>query len=423
MFKTGFAKNIALVASGTGFAQVLGILFYPLITRIYSADEYGVLTVYSVTLALIVIIATLDYYKAIPIADNDENAINILALSTGVLLFFVIIITILLTIWDEKILGLLNSEALIKYKYFIPFGVFFTGAYYILQEWALRMRNYKQITKTKINQSLYSNILMVFLGYLKIGPIGLILGKILGQSVGVNTLFKPILRERDLFAKINIQKIGLMSKRYINFPLYTMPNHYINTGVTFFPIIFLNYLFGTKVTGLFGLANNIVNIPVNLIGASVAQVFYAEAAKVGKSNPAKLKKLSIQLIKKLALIGFVPLAIFLFLGPKLFSIFFGPDWHQAGVYAQIISIMVFFQFIASPIGRIPEIYEKQRLLLSFNFIKVIFILFIFGFSKYMNYNSFQTVGLYVSFNSLMFILLIFISQSILNKQIIKTNRK
>lgn len=87
LFKSKFAKNIALVAGGTAFAQLIGVVFSPIITRIYLPEEYGVLTVYASVLAIISISASLDYQLAIPIADDDEKAINLLALSTIVLTF------------------------------------------------------------------------------------------------------------------------------------------------------------------------------------------------------------------------------------------------------------------------------------------------------------------------------------------------
>ena len=88
-------------------------------------------------------------------------------------------------------------------------------------------------------------------------------------------------------------------------------------------IIFLSFLFGNNVTGLFGLANSIIRLPMNLISTSVAQVFYAESAKIGKKNPEKIKKISINLLKKLSIIALVPLAVLVIWGPELFAIVFG----------------------------------------------------------------------------------------------------
>jgi O-antigen/teichoic acid export membrane protein len=186
------------------------------------------------------------------------------------------------------------------------------------------------------------------------------------------------------------------------------------------PVVLLTSLFGSAVTGLFGLANSIINLPMNLIGNSVAQVFYSEAANIGKTNPQKIKSLSVKLIKKLALIALVPLIVLLLFGPWLFSFVFGAEWYSAGVYARILSIMVYFHFIALPIGRILEIFERQREGLIFNIIRLIMVLSVFFIDKKFDFTSYQTVALYSFSNSITYIALLVMVIKIMNHEIKKT---
>lgn len=422
IFRSNFAKKIALIAGGTAFAQAMNIIFLPIITRLYPPEEYGILTVYSAALGLLAIAASLDYQKAIPIADDDEKALNLLALSMIVLFLFSCGVTILLYLWGDTLLILLDSGMLAKYKYLIPIGVFLTGSYNIVLQWTLRMRNYKAIAKTQVSQGIWSNLLKVILGAFKIGPIGLILGTILGQSAGITTLSLPILLQKRMVKKISTKDILKLAKRYIKFPLYSAPSNYVYTAGTQIPVIFLTSLFGNSVVGLFGLANSIVRMPMNLIGSSVAQVFYSEAAYVGRSNPEELKRLSIKLIKKLAIIGLVPLALLLFFGPWLFSFVFGSQWYEAGVYARILSIMVYFHFIILPIGRILEIFERQREGLLLNFLRLALIFIVFGVARFMELDSYQTVILYVISTSATYLLLLIFVQIIINDEINKQNK-
>ena len=87
LFKSNFAKSVAIISGGTAFAQVLNALFSPIITRIYNPNEYGVLTVYSSILGIIIVIASLKYELGIPIAEDDEKAVNVMALSFFILFF------------------------------------------------------------------------------------------------------------------------------------------------------------------------------------------------------------------------------------------------------------------------------------------------------------------------------------------------
>ncbi|MFP4698565.1 MAG: lipopolysaccharide biosynthesis protein [Eubacteriales bacterium] len=420
LFRSKFAKNIAIIAGGTAFVQVLGFLFSPIITRIYSPDHYGIYTVFYTTLTILVSIGSLHYERAIPIAENEKKAINVLALSFTVLFFVVVITTIGLFLWGNKILSLLNSEELIDYRFLIPLGIAFAGAYRIILQWAYRTKNFRGITRTRASQSILKNLSKVTLGFLNFGPIGLILGHIIGESAGITSLSLPIIKyNEDLLNKINWKEIKQMSKRYIKFPLFSASSNYVYTFGNKVPVIFLTAMFGSSTVGLFGLANSVVHLPLSLIGSSIGQVFYAEAADIGKSNPNRLKVLSSRLIKNLALIGLLPLIALLILGPWLFSIVFGSEWYEAGVYARLIAVMVYFHLLITPFGRIMEIFERQSINLYINIFRVISILSLFLLAQYLNLSSHITVLLYAIIVSINYILLLIIAYLVMNQEIRK----
>lgn len=412
-----FGKSIALIAGGTAFAQALGILFSPIITRIYPPEQYGVLTSYSAVLGLLAISASLDYQKAIPIAEDDEKAINLLVLSFLSLLAVGTIVLIGFTLFGDYILRLFDNEILSSYKYFIPFGVFFVGAYNIVLQWAFRDRNYKSVMRTKISRSIASNITKVILGLMKLGPIGLILGFIIGQSAGITSLAAPVIKKKELLAAVNLKQLKYVLKRYKKFPIYSAPSNYIHTAGNNIPIVLLASWFGSSATGLFGLANTIVRLPMGLIGSSVAQVFYSETAKIGKTDPIRIKSSALNLIKKLAFIAFIPIIIILLFGPWLFSVVFGSQWYEAGIYARSISVMVYFDFVVSPLGRILEVFERQREGFLFNSVRLGMVLVAFFLAKTFRLNSYGTVMLYSIISAIIYILLFFMVKKIMNLEI------
>jgi O-antigen/teichoic acid export membrane protein len=55
-----------------------------------------------------------------------------------------------------------------------------------------------------------------------------------------------------------------------------------------------------------------------------------------------------------------------FIGQDLFVVLFGPEWAEAGVYVQILSIWTFFWFISSPISNLFSVLERQDLALYIN---------------------------------------------------------
>lgn len=417
-----FGKSILLISGGTAIAQIVSTLSSPIITRLFSPEEYGVLTVYTAILGIIAIAGGGKFEWGIPIAKDDDESINLLTLSTLIVMIISVFVFIILLFQGDWFLGLFEGEKLAKFKYFIPVGIFLTGLYTIFTQWALRNKDFKVISKTKINQSVFQNIVKIGSGFFHVGSAGLIIGRIIGQSAGILSLFREILKINFVELKnVSLKKMIRCAKRYKNFPLYSAPGQILNTIGIQLPTILITALYGSEVIGFYGLAYSIVSMPMNLIGMSVADVFYSEAASMGKSNPKELKKLSEKLFKRLFLIGLFPLMILLFFGPLLFSLVFGSSWAEAGVYAQIISVLVYARFIFTPLSRVYIIFEYQRVSFFLDVLRIVFLGIAYFISDLLKLNSYSFVIIYVIAMTLIYLITYIGSKKILNKQITKTS--
>lgn len=415
-----FIKSTLMVSGGTAIAQLIAFFSNPIITRIYSPEEYGILTIYASLIALVAGSQSLRYELAIPISGNDKKAINAVALSMFILIVFTLLITLIFIFFSDNILVPMSAEILQKYKYLVPVGIFLLGTYEILYSWNLRKKEFKIITTNKISQSLNSAIVKIVLGIINIGPIGLIIGNIIGQSAGIITLSKSILREK-LFSYINLKDILGVSKKYITFPKYSFPSNIISKIADQIPVLFLASLFGGMTVGYFGLAKIVVSLPSSLIGKAVGDVFYSEAANLGQNKPKEIKSLSGKIFNKLFLLGLIPLLILLCTGPILFSVFFGENWYEAGVYAQILSLLAFSQLIFQPSSRILTIFRKEKYTFWLTCLRIILVLLVFSLSVYFDFNSYLTISGYVAVMFLVYLLIFFFSNRVLNNAIIKLN--
>ncbi|MDZ5782822.1 lipopolysaccharide biosynthesis protein [Marinococcus luteus] len=414
VLKSNFWKSILMVMGGTTFAQALNILLSPVITRIYTPTEYGILTTYTAIISILAV-GALKYELALPIAKDERKAINILTLCLLVLTLLVLLLSIVFLIFGDVFLTIFKSETLYQYRFLIPLGVLLAGLYKIFNQWAFRLRDYKNVTRTLINQSILSNTIKVGTGALGAGPIGLVFGHIAGMSAGIRVLSAPVRKRYKEYSKlIHPKEIKWAFKRYKNFPFYNMPSIVLMSLSSSLPVLYFTSVFSSSVVGFYGLAYTIVKLPMNLIGTSVANVFYAEAANIGKEHPSKLKRLFNRLFKKIILIGLLPLIALLALGPQLFSLVFGEKWTTSGEYARIIAFMIFFMFIFAPSGKLFVILEKQRARLLLDILRVVLVLVAFGISWIYNFNPYLTITMYTIVMSVNFIFLHIVSHRILN---------
>lgn len=415
--KDKLVKNILMIIGGTASGQVIGIVVSPILTRIYTPEEYGILSVFT-SILLIMSFSSLKYEMAIPLAKEDDDAVNILVLSLIVLGVFTVILGIALIFWGQELLRFLNANAMYSYRFFIPLGLLFQGLYAIFMQWMFRKKQFKVVSKTMVTQVASGSIIKVLGGFLNFGAIGLIVGRIVSVSAGTFKFFKNFIKnQHNVKEKISLSKIKYNAKRYIDFPLYQASSIGVGQFRNQLPVLFLAPLFGSQIVGFYGLANTIIKIPARLVGKSVMDVFFAEIASLGKENPKQIKNLANSLIKKLIIIGLIIVAGLAVLGPIVFSLVFGSEWYEAGIFARILSIYIFANIVFLPISRIFEVFEKQRLKLIIDIFSLAIVSLVFFLAGMLSWSVNVTIFLYSITMFMIYLVTYLISQMILNSYI------
>lgn len=368
--KSKFARGVAVLSGGTTGAQILVILAAPILTRLYSPEDFGLLAVFVSILSILSIVVCLRYELAIPIAEDNKAALNVVVLCLLVTVFMSLLTIFIIMLEGKWMVSLLNIRSLETYLYLMPIGVMLTGIYQTFNYWATREKAFRRISETKLIQSISS--LLIQLSCFKFGPIGLLAGYIAGQCMGAGRLAKSAFAKHELF-KANIGDIKSAGIRYKRFPQFSTWSGLVNTcGHQFAPLM-LTAVFGVGVAGWYALANRIVAMPAMLIGSAIGNVFFAHAADAKREN--KLGNLVEEVQSKLIALG-LPVTMIIFVsGPEIFTWLFGPGWRIAGQFTQWLVLSSFAGFLISSISMIFAVLEKQKLGLMLQI-----ILFTFRFS-------------------------------------------
>ena len=409
------------LASGVGIAKGIGLLTMPAITRIYTPDEFGVLSVFVSSIILIVPLTTLLYPITIPLPKHDGLALNIAVLSGSLILTVVSILAVVFYLFGESIFGFFNMTEIARYWWLLALAIFAASFYELLAHWATRVKAFAEIAKTKVWQAMISAFLKIVLGALGFKPIGLLIGDAAQRGGGVVTLIKAFKEDiKKNIHLVTIKRIRFLASYYIDLPKFRLPSQFLLKLSGQVPVLFFAFQFGQEETGQLGLSLAMIGLPMTLLGSTTGKAYYAEIAKVGPKRSSEILRITKSVTKRLFVLSLIPCIVLIFAAPLLFRIVFGAEWEQAGIFTSIMAIYLLFQFVTSPLMNVFTVYNLQFKFLQINVIRGILMIIIFGVSFLFNMNVYNTLIIYVAILSSYYVVIGFQIKKVLNRQILKS---
>jgi O-antigen/teichoic acid export membrane protein len=347
--------------TGTTIAQAIPIAISPILTRLYTPEDFGMFALYMSVASVISVVATGRYELAIMLPKKDEDAINIVALSILISFFVSFMALLIVFSFNAQITSLLGNPEISSWLYFIPLSVFLTGVYQSFNYWSNRKKEYKRLATSRVIQSGATATTNLGMGFGGFGSSGLILGGVLGQGVATAFLGRLVIKEDiKVFQKIKKLKIFALGKRYKKLPIFNLPNALIDSFRLSGIMILIAKFFTTATLGQFSLAWKMVQIPMSLIGASLSQVFFQKVASAKKSD---LNSLIKRYLTKALLVSTPIFLIIYFFATDIFIVVFGENWKLAGEVASIMSPWLLLNFLTTPMANIFIILNRQEIVL------------------------------------------------------------
>jgi O-antigen/teichoic acid export membrane protein len=367
-----FARNTALLAGAAAGAQGLVVITSPLLTRLYSPAEFGILAVYVSFVSTLSPIGSLTFQYAIPLPADDVQAIDLLALSLIVAVAFASLVGIVGLGFGAQISEWVNTPGLQRYLWIVPLSLLGASGYGALRAWAIRKGDYRRIARTALTQSAGQVSTQLGFGWAGASVIGLLLGDAIGRTAGSATLAGLVWRrDRERVREMSWSGIRAVASRYRRFPLLSSGSLLLNNAGQNLPVLMLAGIYGPLIAGWYALSQRVLAIPGKTIGQSVSAVYIGKAAELARNKPRALKRLFVRTIMRLLLGGAVPISVIAALAQFAFPFVFGMAWKEAGVYTQILAVTFLLQFVAVPVSQTLNLIERQDLQLLWDFSNVV----------------------------------------------------
>ncbi|MFQ3297272.1 MAG: O-antigen/teichoic acid export membrane protein [Polaribacter sp.] len=407
--KKEFVKNVLTLITGSALSQIIIYASILLLTRLFSTEIFGIYILFSSATLILKPLATLQYEFAIVLPKKDEDAINLLGFSIIVLCCYCLLLIVVIFFFKENISSFFNITALSNIIYALPLSVFLFGCVSIFDHWNNRKNKFKNISKGLLVKSSVMSTTQIATGISTFNSLGLIPGMLLGQFSQLLFLIKAsALSILDLRKEISLKRMFFLAKKYKDIPIFNTIINLTNNLSNELPVFLITKYFGLESSGIYGLAIKFTRAPVGIFQQSVSQVFLNKASKM-YNDEGNLHKLVIKTVKNLVLISvfiFIPLFTISF----YLDVLFGENWTNVGLYSRILIPWLFFAFLSNPITSLILILNKQKTIVIYDILLLIFrflALFIgYYFYKNIVISLMLFSGIGMLFNFLIFIYLL-----------------
>jgi lipopolysaccharide exporter len=345
-----FLKNTATLIGGTTIAQALPILFAPVISRLFTAEDFHVYGIFVSIYAIVSSAVTLKYERAVMLPLDKENAKRVVSLSLVSSVVLSLFFLLLFLIFQAPIASLFSAEKLQEKLLLIPLAAFLLAVNNVFVNWYNRIQKYKTIAVNKIIRNGLLTLSNLGFGFSKSGSAGLIWSQIISDGVA-SLVYLGIYLKHELKFKIRIRLSSLkgVMKEYRDFPLFTLPASILDTISMQLPILMIAVLFSQSLSGNYFFSYRILALPISLIGAAFAQTFYQTfVSYIQNKNYALAYKFLKKSWMVLFLLILIPAVILMIWGQAVFGFVFGAEWLESGKIASILILYIMFAFVSSP---------------------------------------------------------------------------
>ncbi|MFZ2261730.1 MAG: oligosaccharide flippase family protein [Luteococcus japonicus] len=358
-----FLRHVLTLMTGTAVAQAIPLLARPVLSRMYTTEEFGLYSIYMSLAAGIVTIGALRYDLAVVIPEKDSDARGIVKLASRLAVATSAASTILLVIYAKPLARLFGNPAAAQYLPAVGLVVFAMTQISSRQYWLNRRKRYKEMARNRMGQSVGTTAAQLGAGALGMpGAWGMILGPLVGQWFSFLNLWR--LTRHETAPQPGDSALA-MAKEHRKMPLVNGPNAVVDTvrlnGINLMTAAF----FSPAVLGQFAQAWTLLQMPMGLINGALSQVFFQKLATTRRGQMFVVVRNAM--VRSL-LIGAVPFALIWLLAPWLFPFVLGSqghhDWTLAGQIARALVPWLYLNFVTSPISMLFLTVKRQGVMLA-----------------------------------------------------------
>lgn len=354
--KNKFLKNVSKMLTGTILGQIISIITVPIASRIYGAELYGDLAVFTSSQMIIVSLLGFGLGQAIMVEKSDKEAGETYKLSVITTNFIVVFVAFLLILFSDYFQVINTNLPYPLTIILLAFAVITTNQINMLYAWLNRKGRYNILLFNPMVTPIVNNGIVITLGLMGYTNIGLYIGLVAGQLI---TLIHMIWHRDKIPGQIIFSNIKSIIIRNKDFIVYQYPSGLINNVVGQLPVQILSNYFGNTVVGYYSITMKLINIPANLISNSLGRVYFKEVSDK-QNNGENARAYTLRICKIVMGIFAIPTFIVLILGDWLVPLILGNNWHNSIPYLKIMIVWNLFSIGLNSTAGFTSVIGMQK---------------------------------------------------------------
>jgi len=398
--KSPFLKNVFTLSSGMGLASLITFLFIPVLTRFFSAEEFGYWAIFMMLMQTISLL-TLKFEMSIVLPKEHKEAIYISLFSLFILFINSLVLFFILLFSKDILISNFFPGLSPVLLLLTPLGGFLLGFYNILQIWSTRLEDYKKIAKSQVLHSSISSpvsFILYFFGYKS--ALGLALGQLIARLTSLYYLFNYyIFYVKKIQIRDCLKSVKKIVGKYKSFPFFEFPQSILQRFSFDIIFYFVAFSFGSAAVGLLTIADRTVAKPLNVISESLKLAFYQRlTVKKNKVN------FFLQSVILMCFIGSFFAGTIYFIPDSWYDYFLGgQQWGNIGVYIRLLLPLIFVRFVFVMASGTIAYKLKNHITLIWRVIYLCILIYMFSSTNFINEE--QLVWMYSIIGAVMYFIL------------------
>lgn len=371
MDRRQYFRQFLIVLTGNGAAQVLNLLSYPFLARLYTPHAFGGFAIFVAATAIPGAIACGRFDLAVPIAPRSGR-FGILWLCASI----AAAVGLLSILGAALYWQLSGAPGGVLLPILFGFTVTFTGLSLALSSFVMRHDRYRTQSLSVLARTGGAVIAQVVLGLFAPTSLSLILGFVVGLLAQTIVLAGAVFR--NLNPKMpRIRDMRAMFWRFRGQVAVDIPSSLLASFSFNLLTLLLGVLYDQRTVGYLAVGQRLAMVPLQLFNDALGQVFYQKAAASHRTSGSFWAETKLHLVASCAISIAVLLAIWIAARPFI-TLYLGTRWAPAAGILITLAPMLVARTVASALLPAAYVLRRPHWLLIHNAATVTVTLLAFG---------------------------------------------